>query len=52
MPAGIADVTMPSATAAFAGAVLSIDVCIATMIEPATRIDVISTRSTGAGAIV
>jgi hypothetical protein len=52
VPAGAANMTMPAAVAACAGAVLSIDVCMATMIEPATRTDAISARSTDAGAFL
>ena len=50
MSVRIADKRMPSATTAFAGALLGMDVCIAHMIEPGTRNDVNFARSTVAGA--
>jgi hypothetical protein len=52
MVAGIADMAMPSATAAFAGAVLGIDVAIAHMTEPVYLSRLMSCRSTLAGARV
>jgi len=45
MSAGIADKPMRPATAAFAGAVLSIDVCITHMVEPDTRPELKSCRA-------